>query len=179
MKKILTVIAVMIFAFGNSFAQTKEEKFEVYHPDSNVVNEYANALMKAANQNKNVLLLIGGNWCKWCRIFDKFTKSDHEIDSTMNANYVVVHVNYSKENKNLPFLETLEYPQRFGFPVFVVVNPMGTRIHTQNSWYLESPVIDKTKDKEGYDKEKVLAFLKNWSVAALDPKIYEDKEVKK
>lgn len=176
MKKIITVFAVMIFTFNNSYGQEKsspikekEEKFEIYHPDSNVVNEFANAIMKAMSEKKNVLLQIGGNWCKWCRIFHKFTTSDHEIDSTMNANFIVLHVNYSKENKNLPFLETLEYPQRFGFPVFVVVNPQGQRIHTQSSWFLED-------GKTSYDKEKVMAFLKDWSVNALDPKNYTEEK---
>ncbi|MEP7169828.1 MAG: thioredoxin family protein [Bacteroidota bacterium] len=174
MKKIIVVFALMIFSFNNSYSQAKtssdplkEEKFNLYHPDSNVVNEFANAIMKAMGQNKHVLLEIGGNWCKWCRIFNKFTTTDREIDSTMNANYVVLHVNYSKENKNLPFLETLEYPQRFGFPVFVVVNSQGQRIHTQNSSYLED-------GKTSYDKEKVMDFLKNWSMGALDRKNYED-----
>ena len=174
MKKIITVFALMSFTFYSSYCQTKnsadplkEEKFNLYHPDSNVVNEFANAVMKAMGQNKNVLLEIGGNWCKWCRIFNKFSTTDHEIDSTMNANFVVLHVNYSKENKNLPFLETLEYPQRFGFPVFVVVNSQGQRIHTQDSSLLEDGKIS-------YDKEKVMDFLKNWSVGALDRKNYEE-----
>ncbi len=175
MKKIIIVFAVMVALFNNSYAQQKsasikekEEKFEIYHPDSNVVNEFATALIKAINEHKNVLIEIGGNWCKWCRIFHKFTTSDHEIDSIMNANFVMLHVNYSKENKNLPFLETLEYPQRFGFPVFVVVNPQGQRIHTQDSALLED-------GKTSYDKEKVMSFLKNWSVDALDRKNYEEK----
>ena len=179
MKKIVVTALAMLLAIHFSFAQEskstlkeKEEKFEIYHPDSNVVNEFANAVMSAMSQNKNVLLQIGGNWCKWCKVFHKFTTTDLEIDSTMNANFVVLHVNYSKENKNLPFLETLEFPQRFGFPVFVVVNSQGQRIHTQSSWYLE----DGNKEKPGYDRDKVLAFLKDWSVAAMDPKNYRDEK---
>jgi len=176
--KITAIIVAMLFAYTNLFSQDKmstikekEEKFEVYHPDSNVVNEFANAMMRAMSENKNVLLQVGGNWCKWCRIFHKFTQADHEIDSTMKANFVVLHVNYSKENKNLPFLETLEYPQRFGFPVFVVVNAQGQRIHTQSSWYLED-------GKTSYDKEKVMAFLRDWSVSALNPENYTEEKSK-
>ena len=59
----------------------------------------------------------------------------------------------------------LEFPQRFGFPVFVILDGSGKRIHTQNSAFLE-------KDKS-YDKEKILRFLKNWSPDALDPASYE------
>jgi hypothetical protein len=77
---------------------------------------------------------------------------------------VVTHVNYSKENMNLPMLEKLHYPQRFGFPVFLILNEKGERIHTQNSAYLEKG--------DGYDKPKIMEFLGAWSKNALDPKKY-------
>jgi hypothetical protein len=76
-------------------------------------------------------------------------------------------VNYSKENKNLPLLKELEFPQRFGFPCLVVINKDGKRIHTQDTSYLESG--------EGYDPKKVLGFLNSWSVKALDPSAYPEK----
>jgi hypothetical protein len=53
----------------------------------------------------------------------------------------------------------LENPQRFGFPVLVVLNSNGQRIHTQDSGLLESG--------DGYDPKKVIGFLKNWTPAAL------------
>ena len=59
------------------------------------------------------------------------------------------------------FLPSLEFPQRFGFPVFVILDENGKRIHTQNSAFL--------KKGDGYDKEKVLRFFKNWSPQALNP----------
>jgi hypothetical protein len=46
----------------------------------------------------------------------------------------------------------LGYPQRFGYPVFVILNGDGERIHTQNSEYLEN-------GKGSYDKNKVQSFL--------------------
>lgn len=60
-----------------------------------------------------------------------------------------------------------EYPQRFGFPVFVILDSVGKRIHTQNSAYLE--------EGEGYSKKKVLDFLTNWSPEVLNPNLYLDK----
>ena len=48
--------------------------------------------------------------------------------------------------------------ERCCFPVLVVLNREGERIHTQDSWYLEQ---DKT-----YDREKVVQFFRMWNVAA-------------
>ena len=84
----------------------------------------------------------------------------------MEENFVIYHVNYSKENKNEDVLTSLGYPQRFGFPVFVVLDSKGNRLHTQNSAYLE--------EGKAYSTKKVLEFFKQWSPAAIDPKQYEN-----
>lgn len=113
-----------------------------------------------------MLLMIGGNWCSWCLRFNKFVQQDAQLDSALQANYVLYHLNYSKENENKPLLAKYGYPQRFGFPVFVVLDEQGNRIHTQNSAYLE--------EGKGYNKQKVLEFFDNWSTRALKPESYAD-----
>ncbi len=97
-------------------------------------------------------------------MFDKFQHANASVDSALQANYIFQHVNYSKENKNLDLLAQLEFPQRFGYPVFIVLNQKGERIHTQNSAYLE--------EGEGYSAKKVIEFLDQWSAKALDPVSY-------
>lgn len=87
------------------------------------------------------------------------------MDSLLNANFVFGLLNYSRENRNLDILAELQYPQRFGFPVLVILDGNGKRIHTQNTAYLE-------QDKS-YDEKKMLDFLKHWSPAALDPENYK------
>lgn len=85
----------------------------------------------------------------------------------MDKSYVFLLVNYSKENRNLAALKKLDYPQRFGFPVFVILDANGKRIHTQNSSYLE--------DGEGYSKKKVIDFMTQWTPEALNPEHYKVK----
>jgi len=96
--------------------------------------------------------------------FHKFVHEDARIDSLLKADYVFVLLNYSRENKNLDVLADLDFPQRFGFPVFVILDGEGHRIHTQNSAYLE--------EGEGYSEKKVIQFLKHWNPEALDPENY-------
>jgi thiol:disulfide interchange protein len=109
-------------------------------------------------------LQIGGNWCPWCVQFHNNYLTDPEIAAKMQ-NFIPVMINYSKENKNLPLLQKLEYPQRFGFPVFVILDSTGKRIHTQNSAYLE--------EGSGYSKKKIVEFLKQWSPDAFNPDQYK------
>ena len=137
----------------------------IYHPEANAAEQIKNATLKATSENKHVLLMIGGNWCKWCRMFNKFVTTDMQLDSAMNKNFIVEHINYSKENKNEEVLKQLKFPQRFGYPVFVILNSNGELIHTQNTAYLEKG--------EGYDKGIVMDFFHQWRKDALDEKNYK------
>lgn len=155
-------LLILIFLLTSFVSVAQVES--IYNPEANAQAEIDAAVKKAAAEGKNVFLQIGGNWCVWCRKYHQFTNDDPEISKYIADNFVVVKVNYSKENKNEAVLEKLEFPQRFGFPVFVVLNSSGRRIHTQNSAYLESG--------DGYDNEKVLNFYKQWSPTALNPATY-------
>jgi len=137
----------------------------IYHPEADAKAEIQQAVKKARAEEKHVFLQIGGNWCPWCIRFHHFVDDHAEINNYVDSNFVVLNVNYSKENKNLDVLKRLGFPQRFGFPVFVILDGNGKRIHTQNSAYLE-------KDG-GYSEKEVLVFFKQWSPKALDPASYQ------
>ena len=150
------------------FAATAQDmdKFSLYKPEENAIIELEKAIKTAKNSGKHVFIQIGGNWCVWCARFYEFVNNDKQLDSTVKAGYVVYHLNYSKENMNKELLAKFGYPQRFGFPVFIVLDGEGRRIHTQNSAYLE---LDKS-----YNKDKIMEFFLNWNPSALDPKQYKN-----
>jgi len=155
MKKNILIILMSIFFINFLNAQ---EKYSIYDVTKDGKKQLEEAIIQANNENKNVLVQVGFNTCSWCVKVHKFYTEDAELDSIMKANFVLVMINYSKENKNLEAMEMLDIPQRFGFPVFVVLNKDGERIHTQDSWYLE-------KDS-GYNKEFIKRFLQIWSPEA-------------
>lgn len=148
----------------NAQGKSEKEKPLLYNPKADVDAEISAAMKKAKAENKHILLQIGGNWCSWCIAFHKFYTSDKALDSLIHQNYVVVHVNHSPENKNLPLLKKLDFPQRFGFPVFVILDEKGARLHTQDSAFLE--------EGKGYSHKKVSSFLQNWTKTALQPEDY-------
>jgi thioredoxin-related protein len=141
-------------------------KFKLYKPEENAEASIAAAVKEAKAQGKHVFIQVGGNWCVWCARFNDFVTSDLSIDSLIQKNYIVYHLNWSKENKNEKLLKKYNFPQRFGFPVFLVLDGKGDLIHTQNSEYLEM--------EKGYDKKKVVEFFQNWTASALDPANYKD-----
>jgi thioredoxin-related protein len=165
--KILTVSLIcLIYAYSPciSYAQTNK----LYDVDANPYEQLEKAKTTAQLTHKHVMMQIGGNWCSWCIRFHEFYKNDKELDSLMNANYVIIEVDYNAK-KNQDFFAKFGYPQRFGFPVFVITDADGNRIHTQNSWYLED-------GGKSYDREKVKAFLNDWSVKSISPETYSKTE---
>jgi len=136
-----------------------------YDPSADALAQINKAVAEAKRQNKHVLVQVGGNWCKWCLKLTGFISSHQRIDSLITADYVLIKVNYSMENKNPEAMEMLDFPQRFGFPVFVVLDSSGKRIHTQNTAYLE--------EDDGYSEKKISEFLLSWNIQAVNPENYK------
>ena len=157
MKALVIIISITI-----SFSATAADS--LYHPKADARKEIALAVAKARAQNKQVLIQAGGNWCGWCIEFNRFVTNDTALHSIIQANYIVYHLNYSQENKNPAIFKEYGFPNRFGFPVFLVLNADGNLIHTQNSSYLE---LGKS-----YDAPKVKEFLLSWTNKALQASSY-------
>ncbi len=164
MKKI-SLFILLTFISGAAFSQDMT-KFKLYSPTENAEKGIAGAVKEAKEKGKHVFIQIGGNWCIWCARFNDFITTDQSIDSLVQANYIVYHLNYSKENYNAALLAKYRFPQRFGFPVFLILDGNGTLVHTQNSEYLE--------EGKSYNKSKVVEFFQGWTPLALDPSQYKE-----
>ncbi len=164
MKKILLIHFLFLFSF--QLLEAQKSYGSLYNPEANAGTEIEAALKKAADEGKFVLLQAGGNWCSWCYKFHDFIEKDEEIKALVEENFVWYHLNYSKENKNEFIFAKYGFPQRFGFPVLIILDEKGNRLHIQDSALLESG--------DGYDRKKVLNTLKAWSPKALSPAAYSD-----
>ncbi|MCB2203719.1 thioredoxin family protein [bacterium] len=141
-----------------------QDKQKLYDPEADAMAQVDEAVHRAEREQKHVLIQVGGNWCSWCRKLDRTMSANRVIDSLLQTDYVLLRVNYSKENRNMDVMERLAWPQRFGFPVLVVLDGEGTRLHTQDSGLLEK--------NGGHDPEAVARFLKLWSPSALAAESY-------
>lgn len=153
---------LIFFSLGLMFAfSLTAQQVSVYHPEEDASAALKQAIQKASIEGKHVFITIGGNWCPWCVMLDGYLKEHSSLDSIIRADYIPLKINYSREVPNLPIMEQLEYPNRFGFPVIVILNEKGERIHTQNSAYLE--------EGKSYDEKKWMDFFKGWNYKALHP----------
>ncbi len=167
MRKYRNLIAIaLLVTIGTrtGYAQQVIDK-KLYNPLADAEKDIQKAVEQARISGKHVFIQIGGNWCVWCHRFNETVMNNDTLRGILNHSYVPLHVNYSPENKNEKVLASLGYPQRFGFPVFVILDRNGNRLHTQNSAYLE--------DGKGHNSTEIFKFLYSWTPTAIDPENYK------
>ncbi len=110
------------------------------------------AIDLARQEHKKVLVVVGGDWSYWSRqAYDTLVKSDF-----CNKHYELTLVNFSPNNKNEDELKALGCPRNLGYPIFIVLDDKGTKLHEQDT-------DDMKKDKKVYSRKLIEQFLKQWS----------------
>ncbi len=155
MKKCSILFLVASFMLVTAVNGQTDDPKAIYDETADAMAAIKQATAQAKSQNKYVFCQVGGNWCPWCLRFADFAQKDTAVAKVLGDNFVYIHVNWSRANRNPEAMRYLGNPARFGFPVFVILDENGKPIHIQNSSYLE-------KDK-GYDTQKVVDFLRGWT----------------
>ncbi len=153
MKKIFLLFIVLTSGFIFAQQTTEKSASPKFDPSKDPFADVKAAVTEAKKTNQRILLDVGGEWCIWCYRIDSFIEQHEEINKFLHDNFIVVKVNYSKENKNEKFLD--QYPKVAGFPHFFVLEKDGKFLHSQNTGLLEN---DKS-----YDADKMLSFFKEWA----------------
>ena len=166
MKNIQSIlICLLVLAIPGTSLLAQKAYGDLYHPEANAGEDIEKAIAKASQEGKHVLVQAGGNWCVWCYRFHDYIEKDEALKKLVEDNYVVYRLNYSRENENPATFQQYGFPERFGFPVLIILDGKGNRIHTQDTGLLESG--------EGYDHRRVENMLRAWTPKALDPASYK------
>ncbi|MEO6588208.1 MAG: DUF255 domain-containing protein [Pyrinomonadaceae bacterium] len=173
MKRFITILSLLLIAAFTVSAQktakktlkkskpktsaaksqiTKAER-EKFDPLKNPAEDLQSAIVKANNENKRIILDVGGEWCGWCRLMDNYLMKNAELGKLRNENYVWVKINMSEENENKEFLS--KYPEATGYPHLYVLEKDGTLLKSKDTSELEQG--------ESYDLQKFTGFLKEFA----------------
>jgi len=126
---------------------------DIYDPGADVKAQITAAVKTAGLENRNILLMFGGNWCPWCHRLHALFASDARVKKILAGRYIVLLVDVG-EKADQPLnrdLVDLYRVKDFGYPSLAVLDKAGRLLCTQSTGVLE-------KDK-GHDPAKVLAFL--------------------
>ena len=155
--KIIKILALIIlsssFINGNNFTK-KLPNYSLYFDSKvNPHKDLSMAIKKAKKSKKKILMIVGGNWCKWCGTFDNFLDDHEKIAKSFYGSFEVIRVYYgSKINKKGKSL-LKQFPPIKGTPHFYILNSNAKLLKSIDTTYLERGY--------GYNKLKVINFIKN------------------
>jgi thiol:disulfide interchange protein len=130
-------------------AEWPPTKFE---PGRDAATDLERAVADATGAGKRIILDVGGEWCSWCHILDKFIEDHPELRTAIARDYVWLKINMSPENQNKAFLS--KYPEIPGYPHLFVLDTDGTLLHSQDTVELE--------EGKSYNLGRVRDFLERW-----------------
>jgi hypothetical protein len=154
MKKTMTVLALLLLASVSAAADLG------YDPQADPFDQYQQAVTRAAATNKLVLIVAGGDWCRWCHVLNRFVSNNEDVEARLKDTFVVMKVYVGPENFNELFFSQL--PQAYGAPHFWIVSPEREVLASQSTAKLE-------RGKSTYDKASFLAFIDQWRKVSAAP----------
>jgi thiol:disulfide interchange protein len=146
-------ILVFLLAFFASLPARAADLPAKFDPARDAAADVAHAVAHAKASGNRVIVDVGGEWCAWCHIMDRFIAANDDVRALIDAHYVWVKVNFSKENRNEALLG--RWPRIRGYPHLFVLDARGALVHSQNTASLESG--------KGYDRERFIAMLRAWA----------------
>ncbi|MEM9351537.1 MAG: thioredoxin family protein [Planctomycetota bacterium] len=149
----LALILVCLGAAGCGGPAAPVYTVEKYDPARDPAVDLASALELAQAENKHVILQIGGEWCRYCHLLEKYFHDTPTVAGVLEEGYLVMKVNWSKENKNEEFFAKL--PDFEAFPHLFFLDASGSVLHSQGTGELEQG--------KSYNEQKLLAILTEWA----------------
>lgn len=147
--KFLTGMVVVLLAAG--LAQTASEP--IYDEKADANKQVEAAITEASAGGKNVVLVFGANWCGDCHALDAQMRKP-ELASLIAKNFVVVHVDVGRMNKNLEVAKKYGVPLTKGIPALAVLDRHGKLLYAQDQGQFE--------DARHMTYDSFLAFFEQW-----------------
>ena len=134
----------------------------VYDPDRDPNRDLEQTMERARNEDKQILLVIGGDWCVWCKVLDRVIEDTNAVSSVLSDGYVVMKVDYAEPglantirrrwSRNGKFLR--QFPRPTAFPYLIFLDKNGT---LRDSRDLKGMSLGSS-----YDDAKLLALFETW-----------------
>lgn len=125
-----------------------------YMPDSNPLDRLRTAQSAAIDEDKQILVIAGGDWCSWCHILNRFLADNRDVDAALHDAFEVIKVYYGEDNRNTDFFTRL--PRAIGYPHFWVLSKRGEVLASINTATLEN-------GRDNYRKDAFMGFIDEYA----------------
>lgn len=125
-----------------------------YDPARDPFSDGREALHLAKETQRRVLIEVGGDWCSWCHILDRFLHEHPAVSKRLHAAFVVLKVNVDETNDNAEFLAA--FPAVLGYPHLYITDSDGVILISRDTvGFLQ----------EGkYSAQHLQTFIDRWSI---------------
>jgi thiol:disulfide interchange protein len=107
-------------------------KKHLYSAEADPKAEIASALKQASVEHKRVILDFGGDWCGDCQVLDIYFHQSPNLE-LLDKNFLLVHVDIGKFDKNLDIPEKYNIPLKKGVPALAVLDAGGKLLYSQQA----------------------------------------------
>jgi len=112
------------------------------------------ALKLAQDTNRRVLIEVGGDWCRWCHVLDKFLSENQQIREQLHRHFVILKVNVSEANDNAEFMAG--FPKPRGYPHIYITEADGSIIFSKDTAELQENAY--------YSAQRFQQFIDKWKL---------------
>ena len=107
-------------------------KKHLYSAEADPKAEIASALKQASVEHKRVILDFGGDWCGDCQVLDIYFHQSPNLE-LLDKNFLLVHVDIGRFDKNLDIPEKYNIPLKKGVPALAVLDASGKLLYSQQA----------------------------------------------
>jgi|SRR5207302_4998761 len=107
-------------------------KKHLYSAEADPKAEISAALKQASAEHKRVILDFGGDWCGDCQVLDIYFHQPPNLE-LLDKNFVLVHVDIGRFDKNLDIPEKYNIPLKKGVPALAVLDADGKLLYSQQA----------------------------------------------
>ena len=122
-----------------------------YDKKANAYEDLTKTMDKARENNKKILLIAGGDWCKWCGSFDTFLKKNEKVANDFYGSFEVLKVYYGNGMNESSKSLLKQFPVLKGTPHFYILDKNAKLLESIGTAYLE--------EGSGYNKRKIIEFI--------------------
>lgn len=153
-KKYFLPISLYLFPLFLSAQSALPAYSLVYDPVRDPFADGRAALRLAKDTNRRVLIEVGGDWCHWCHVLDKFLAENQQIREQLHRHFVILKVNVSETNDNAEFMAG--FPRPRGYPHMYITEADGSIIFSKDTLELQ--------ENSRYSVQRFQQFIDKWKL---------------
>src|SRR5688500_16175642 len=76
-------------AWAEEGAKSSLYVVDTYDPNRNPDDDVKTAVSRAKSEGKHILVQVGGDWCGWCHLMNKYFKENDKVAAALAKDFLI------------------------------------------------------------------------------------------